>query len=121
MEANEEPLEAAQREFREETGFEAAGPFLELGSVRLKSGKIIHAWAWEGDADAASIRSNIARLEWPRGSGRWITYPEVDRCGWFGGVEARNLLNPSQAGLIERLERLITEDPATPADAPATS
>jgi predicted NUDIX family NTP pyrophosphohydrolase len=107
MEENEEPLAAARREFFEETGVEPSGPFLELGSVRLKSGKVIHAWAWEGDADAAGIRSNEARLEWPRGSGRWITYPEVDSCGWFASEEARKLLNPSQAGLIERLERLL--------------
>jgi predicted NUDIX family NTP pyrophosphohydrolase len=105
------PSTAAGREFFEETGVEASGPFLELGSVRLKSGKVIHAWAWEGDADAAGIRSNEARLEWPRGSGRWITYPEVDSCGWFPSEEARRLLNPSQAGLIERLERLLeTQD-----------
>ena len=102
-------LNQARREFFEETGVEATGPFLELGSVRLKSGKVIHAWAWEGDADAAAIRSNEARLEWPRGSGRWITYPEVDSCGWFASAEARKLLNPSQAGLIERLERLLRD------------
>ncbi len=107
VEENESHMDAAIREFREETGVEPLGPFAELGSVRLKSGKVIHAWAWEGDADADAIESNLARTEWPRGSGRWITYPEVDRCGWFPALEAKTLINAAQAELIDRLERLL--------------
>lgn len=107
VEEDEEHLEAAIREFREETGVEPRGPYHELGWIRLKSGKVIHAWAWEGDADADGIRSNMARQEWPRGSGRWITYPEVDRCGWFLPHRARQLVNPAQSELITRLERLL--------------
>lgn len=107
VEENEAPMEAAMREFQEETGLHPSGPYLELGFIRLKSGKTVHAWAWEGDADPESIRSNLARLEWPRSSGRWITYPEVDRCGWYPADEAKALINPSQAELIERLERLL--------------
>ncbi|HET7321287.1 MAG TPA: NUDIX domain-containing protein, partial [Longimicrobiaceae bacterium] len=77
VEPGESPLEAAQREFREETGVEPAPPFIPLGSIRQKAGKTVHAWAWEGDADPASIVSNHTSIEWPRGSGRWRSYPEV--------------------------------------------
>ena len=100
-------LDGACREFQEETGIVPLPPFLELGSIRQKAGKVVHAWAWEGDADADSIHSNEARAEWPRGSGRWITYPEVDRCGWFGAAEARAKLNSAQAELVARLEALL--------------
>ena len=101
---DEDPLEAAQREFIEETGVRPQGPFIALGSIRQKAGKTIHAWAWEGDADAAATTSNDMRTEWPRGSGRWITFPEVDRCAWFDGATARLKINPAQAALIDRLE-----------------
>jgi predicted NUDIX family NTP pyrophosphohydrolase len=111
LEPGEEPFRCAVREFREETGIELSGPYVELGSIRQKAGKVVHAWAVEGDADEASITSNQARLEWPRGSGRWITYPEVDRCGWFSPEEARRKLIPAQAELVERLERLLAEVP----------
>lgn len=103
VEAGEEALVAATREFEEETGIRPHGPYLPLGSVRLRSGKIIHAWAWEGDADASSICSNVVETEWPRGSGRRVRFPEVDRCGWFELEEARRLLNPAQAELLDRL------------------
>jgi predicted NUDIX family NTP pyrophosphohydrolase len=100
----EDLLDAARREFEEETGIVAREPFLSLGSVRQKAGKVIHAWAWEGDADPAAIVSNTTSCEWPRGSGRSLTFPEVDRCGWFDPGAARAKLNPAQAGLIDRLE-----------------
>jgi predicted NUDIX family NTP pyrophosphohydrolase len=100
----EELLAAARREFQEETGIVPREPFLPLGSVRQKAGKVIHAWAWEGDADAAVIVSNTTTVEWPRGSGRRLTYPEVDRCAWFESPVARVKLNPAQAELIDRLE-----------------
>jgi predicted NUDIX family NTP pyrophosphohydrolase len=100
----EELLAAARREFQEETGIAAREPFIPLGSVRQKAGKVIHAWAWEGDADAAAIVSNTTQYEWPRGSGRWTTFPEVDRCAWFSPDAARTRLNPAQAELIDRLE-----------------
>jgi predicted NUDIX family NTP pyrophosphohydrolase len=103
----EELLAAARREFEEETGLRPSEPFLPLGSVRQKAGKIVHAWAWEGDADADRITSNSARTEWPPGSGRWITYPEVDRCAWFTPAAARQRINPAQAELIGRLEQLL--------------
>jgi predicted NUDIX family NTP pyrophosphohydrolase len=104
IEPGEDPLAAARREFEEETGVTPTGPFLPLGSIRQKAGKEIHAWAWEGDADPDRVTSNLVQTEWPRGSGRWLTFPEVDRCGWFGPETARKNLNPAQAELISRLE-----------------
>jgi predicted NUDIX family NTP pyrophosphohydrolase len=103
----EELLAAACREFREETGIEPQGPFHELGSILQKGGKIIHAWAWEGDADPERIVSNTVRMEQPRGSGRWLTFPEVDRCAWFDAATARSKINTAQATLIDRLAALV--------------
>ena len=105
----ENPFDAAQREFREETGMVPSGPFIELGSIRQKAGKEVFAWAWEGDADPSVIRSNLAKAEWPRGSGRYIQYPEIDRCAWFDPDEARRRLNPAQAEFVDRLEHLLGE------------
>ena len=104
IEPGEDPLAAARREFEEETGVPPTGPFLPLGSIRQKAGKEIHAWAWEGDADPDRVTSNLVQTEWPRGSGRRLTFPEVDRCSWFGPEMARKKLNPAQAELISRLE-----------------
>ncbi len=104
IEAGEDPLSAARREFEEETGVRPEGPFLPLGSIRQKAGKEVQAWAWEGDADPDRVTSNMVRTEWPRGSGRWLTFPEVDRCGWFGPETAREKINPAQAELIGRLQ-----------------
>jgi predicted NUDIX family NTP pyrophosphohydrolase len=104
VEDGEDPLAAACREFEEETGVVPRGPFLPLGSVRQKAGKVVHAWAWEGDADPTKVTSNTMRTEWPRGSGRWLTFPEVDRCAWFDPASARDKLNSAQSELIERLE-----------------
>ena len=100
----EEPLAAACREFEEETGVHPTGPFLSLGSVRQKAGKLIYAWAWEGDADPARLTSNLVRTEWPRGSGRWFRFPEVDRYAWYSPQMAREKLNPAQVEFIDRLE-----------------
>lgn len=103
VEPGEDLLAAAQREFTEETGLAPAGPYLPLGSVRQKAGKTVHAWAFAGDADASRVRSNTTRAEWPRGSGRWIMHPEVDRCAWFDLDEARRRINAAQAALLDRL------------------
>jgi predicted NUDIX family NTP pyrophosphohydrolase len=107
VEEGEEEIAAAQREFREETGIEPLPPFLPLGSIRQKAGKTVHAWAWEGDADPSTVVSNLMRIEWPRGSGRWQSYPEVDRCAWFDADSAREKINAAQAELIDRLEALL--------------
>jgi len=99
----EDPLEAARREFLEETGFLARPPFLPLGEVRQKSGKRVIAWACEGEADPAAFTSNVVTMEWPRGSGRTITFPEIDRCEWFAIDEAGRRVILAQAAFLERL------------------
>lgn len=103
----EKLLDGARREFREETGIESTGPYASLGSVKQKAGKTVHAWAWEGDADPDRIVSNTTKTEWPRGSGKWLTYPEVDRCAWFDVATARLKINPAQSAFIDRLTALL--------------
>jgi predicted NUDIX family NTP pyrophosphohydrolase len=110
-EEGEDTLAAACREFEEETGVHPHGPFLPLGSIRQKAGKLVHAWAWEGDADPARVTSNLMRTEWPRGTGRFITFPEVDRCAWFDPQTAREKINAAQAELIDRLEGVLSAPP----------
>ena len=80
------------------------GPFLALGSIRQKAGKLIHAWGWEGDADPAQIRSITMETEWPRGSGRRIRFPRWIGAAGSAPAEARIRLNPAQAELVDRLE-----------------
>jgi predicted NUDIX family NTP pyrophosphohydrolase len=103
VDAGETPLVAARREFHEETGFLAEPPFLPLGEVRQKAGKRVVAWACEGDADPRRLVSNTVTLEWPRDSGRTLTFPEIDRCAWFSLDEAAHRINPAQAGFLDRL------------------
>jgi predicted NUDIX family NTP pyrophosphohydrolase len=110
VERGEDPLATAVREFEEETGIRPEGPFVPLGSVRQKAGKLVHAWAWEGEADARRVRSNTMRVEVPRGSGRWLTFPEVDRCEWFDAERAREKINPAQAELIDRLQAALSDE-----------
>lgn len=106
MAEGEDELTTARREFEEETGIRPEGPFYALGQVRQKSGKIVHAWAFEGDVDPAAIRSNSFQVQWPPGSGQWRSFPEVDRAEWFGRDEARGRINPAQAELLDRLAAL---------------
>jgi len=106
-EESEEPLAAAQREFREETGWPATAPFLPLGSIKQRSGKVVIAWAFEGDHDPATLTSNTFEMEWPRNSRRMQSFPEADRAAWFEPAEARRRILESQAGLIDELERVL--------------
>jgi predicted NUDIX family NTP pyrophosphohydrolase len=112
VDEGEDLLDAARREFLEETAIIPSGPFIPLGSIRQKAGKTVHAWAWEGDADASTIVSNTMRTEWPRGSNKWLEFPEVDRCGWFDPAAARIKINPAQAQFIDRIEALLADSNA---------
>ena len=104
IEPGEEPVAAARREFAEELGSPAPdGEPLELGEVRLKSGKRVVAWGLAGDLDPAVIVSNTFEMQWPPRSGRTVEFPEVDRVQWFAPAEARARLNPAQAPLVDRL------------------
>jgi len=103
-ELDEEPLQAARREFTEETGFTAEGEFLDLGTVKQSSGKVVSAWAVEGDCDPEKLVSNLCPVEWPPRSRRMIDIPEVDRGAWYGMEEAGRRIFPSQKPFLERLE-----------------
>jgi predicted NUDIX family NTP pyrophosphohydrolase len=103
----EEPLAAAQREFHEETGFIAQEPFLEIGSVRQKSGKIVKAWAFAGDCDPHALISNTCEIEWPPRSKKRIVIPEVDRGAWFSLTSARDSIREEQRTLLLRLEETL--------------
>jgi predicted NUDIX family NTP pyrophosphohydrolase len=105
--AGEDLLAAAQREFHEETGFTAEGDFTPLGTFKQPGGKIVHAWAVEGDLDPADAHSNEIEIEWPPRSGRRKRFPEIDRVAWFGPIEARRRIKPTQAPLIDRLEEAL--------------
>jgi predicted NUDIX family NTP pyrophosphohydrolase len=102
-EPDEEPLSAARREFEEETGFKADGEFLDLGTVTQGSGKIVSAWAVEGDCDPAKLVSNTCEVEWPPRSRRMIQVPEVDRGAWYSLNEAREKIFTAQAPFLDRL------------------
>jgi predicted NUDIX family NTP pyrophosphohydrolase len=103
----EEPLAAAQREFEEETGQAISGNFVKLQPVKQKSGKVVQAWAIEGDIDHNAIISNLFEIEWPPKSGKRVSFPEIDRAGWFTIDIAKQKIIPGQLGLIEELEKLI--------------
>ena len=109
LHAGESALDAALREFAEETGFVPTEPFLSLGSVRQLSGKLVHAWAFEGDCDPAALISIAATTEWPLRSGRFISVPEIDRAKFFTVEDARWSINVGQSPLIDRLVTLLQE------------
>lgn len=105
----EDALETAKREFEEETGIRPAGEFVALEPIQQKSGKVVHAWALEGDCDPAALRSNMFKMEWPPRSGRLQEFPEVDRAGFFAPAEACRRMNPAQYALVEQLQRLLED------------
>ena len=110
--AGEEPLAAAIREFAEETGTTIAGDFRALPPARQTGGKLVRAWAVEGDIDPASIRSNSFEMEWPPRSGKRQSFPEIDRGEWFALDEARKRINKGQIALIEALAKSLSASPA---------
>ena len=106
IQEGENPLAAAKREFEEEIGVKPRGEFKELTPITQKGGKVVHAWAIEGDCDTATIRSNTFQMEWPPRSGKFQACPEVDRAAFFQFDEARRKINPAQSALLEELRRL---------------
>jgi predicted NUDIX family NTP pyrophosphohydrolase len=112
-EADEDPLAAARREFAEETGFAADGPFIPLGTFKISRDKILTAFAAEGDCAPAALVSNTFALEWPPKSGRHIDVPEVDRGDWFGGADAlRKIIAGQQAVIRAFYEKVTPQKPA---------
>jgi predicted NUDIX family NTP pyrophosphohydrolase len=103
----EPPLEAARREFHEETGFVAVGDFLDLGTIKQAGGKLVSAWAFAGDCDPAKLVSNHFQIEWPPRSGRLMEIPEVDRGAWFSLAAARERILKSQIPFLDRLAQLL--------------
>ena len=104
-EEREDALDAARREFHEETGFTAEGVFLDLGVIKQAGGKAVAAWAFEGNCDPQHLKSNRCQIEWPPRSNRLIEIPEVDRGGWFSIPEAKKRILKSQQPLLEILCR----------------
>ena len=107
IDEGEEPFAAARREFIEETGFDPGGEGIALTPCKQKSGKLVHAWAIEGDCDAGCIVSNEFSMEWPPRSGRMASFPEIDRADWFSLEEARMKILPGQSPFLDELERLL--------------
>ncbi len=105
----EDPLAVAKREFREETGFQASGEFIPLNPRKQPSGKLITAWAVEGDCDASAVQSNTFLMEWPPRSGREQEFPEVDRAGWFTLPGAKEKIIKGQSGFLEELAQILKE------------
>lgn len=102
-EEDEAPLAAAKREFKEELGINISGDLIELSPVKLKSGKVVQAWAVEQDLNTSDFRSNTFSVEWPPRSGKLKDFPEVDKAGWFTPEEARQKINPAQVAFIDEL------------------
>ena len=108
VEAGEDRLDTARREFEEETGIVPKGPFIALTPIQQRGGKIVHGWAFQGDCDPAAIVSNTFKLEWPPRSGQFQEFPEIDRAEFFDAETAKHKINVAQAALIEELEKILT-------------
>ena len=98
-------LEAAKREFKEETGYTISGDFIELTPIKQKSGKMVYAWAVENNIEAENIKSNLFTIEWPPKSNKMVTFPEVDKAAWFTADVAKTRINPAQVPLIDELAK----------------
>jgi predicted NUDIX family NTP pyrophosphohydrolase len=110
VETGEDLLETAMREFKEETGFTPTGPYTVLTPVKQKGGKIVHAWAFEGDCDPGSIVSNTFTMEWPPRSGLQMEFPEIDRAAFFDLAAARRKIKSGQERLIDELEESLQRE-----------
>lgn len=106
----EDPLETAVREFREETGTHLDGPFVPLDAIVQKGGKQVLCWAVEADLNPADVMSNTFELEWPPRSGKRVSFPEIDKSGWFTLREAKQLINERQIPLLEQLVKSLAEE-----------
>jgi predicted NUDIX family NTP pyrophosphohydrolase len=106
----EDPLEVAQREFQEETGIEAKGDFTPLASLKQPSGKVVHAWTFQGDCDPTAIKSNTFLMEWPPRSGKQQEFPEIDRADWFNIEIARDKILKGQKGFLDQLQELLAAE-----------
>jgi predicted NUDIX family NTP pyrophosphohydrolase len=102
-----DPLEVAKREFQEETSFNASGEFIPLTPLKQPSGKIITAWAFEGDCDTSAMKSNTFMMEWPPRSGMQQEFPEMDRAGWFSIRVAKGKIIKGQAGFLDELNQIL--------------
>ena len=104
---DEDLLLTAQREFEEETGIQPTDPFIPLKPIQQKGGKIVHAWAFEGDCDPTALKSNMFAMEWPPHSGQQQEFPEIDRADFFDLATARKKIKEGQEGLIDELEAIV--------------
>jgi predicted NUDIX family NTP pyrophosphohydrolase len=111
IDPGEDPASAARREFREEIGLDVMGPLEPLGQIKQPGGKVVRIWTAEGDFDPAQLASNTFEMEWPKGSGRMRTFPEVDRASWFDLAEARRRILPGQAPFLDALVAALGNDP----------
>ena len=109
IQPGEDPLQAARRECEEEVGFRAEGEFIPLTSIRQKAGKLVRAWAVEGDLDVANVKSNTFSMEWPPRSGKRQEFPEIDQVAFFQLELAREKINTAQVALLEQLTQKLRE------------
>ena len=114
LDPGEDMLEAAKREFEEETGIEPGGPFVKLTPIKQKGGKIVHAWAFRGDCDPAKIVSNTFTMELPPKSGQQMEFPEIDRADFFDVDSASRKIKAAQMHLVEECQKIVIEKKSSP-------